>query len=145
MLLKTKALFSNKLKVFLVYTLVTNVISMELNKKEETQKLYYSISEVSEMFDLNASTIRFWEKEFDALKPTKNKKGNRLFTKKDIDYIGLIVDLVKQQGFTIQGAKDQLKGKQISKSQFAKREEAIQRLNDIKAKLIQLNDGIEGG
>ncbi len=145
MLLKTKALFSNKLKVFLVYTLVTNVISMELNKKEETQKLYYSISEVSEMFDLNASTIRFWEKEFDALKPTKNKKGNRLFTKKDIDYIGLIVDLVKQQGFTIQGAKDQLKGKQISKSQFAKREEAIQRLNDIKAKLIQLNDSIEGG
>jgi DNA-binding transcriptional MerR regulator len=145
LLLKTKALFSNKLKVFLVYTLVTNVISMELNKKEETQKLYYSISEVSEMFDLNASTIRFWEKEFDALKPTKNKKGNRLFTKKDIDYIGLIVDLVKQQGFTIQGAKDQLKGKQISKSQFAKREEAIQRLNDIKAKLIQLNDSIEGG
>lgn len=145
MLLKTKALFSNKLKVFLVYTLVTNVISMELNKKEETQKLYYSISEVSEMFDLNASTIRFWEKEFDALKPTKNKKGNRLFTKKDIDYIGLIVDLVKQQGFTIQGAKDQLKGKQISKSQFAKREEAIQRLNDIKGKLIQLNDSIEGG
>jgi DNA-binding transcriptional MerR regulator len=116
---------------------------MELNKKEETQKLYYSISEVSEMFDLNASTIRFWEKEFDILKPTKNKKGNRLFTKKDIDYIGLIVDLVKQQGFTIQGAKDQLKGKQVSKSQLAKREEVIQRLNEIKAKLIQLNDNIE--
>jgi DNA-binding transcriptional MerR regulator len=116
---------------------------MELNKKEETQKLYYSISEVSDMFDLNASTIRFWEKEFDVLKPTKNKKGNRLFTKKDIDYIGLIVDLVKQQGYTIQGAKDRLKSKQVSKSQIAKREEVIHRLNEIKTKLMQLNDDLK--
>ena len=81
---------------------------MAVNEKEETEKLYYSIGEVSELFDLNASTIRFWEKEFEMLSPTKNKKGNRLFTKKDIDYPSQIVDLVKQKGFTIQGAKEQL-------------------------------------
>src|SRR3954469_25224860 len=82
---------------------------MAETEKEQTEKLFYSISEVSEMFDLNASTLRFWEKEFDVLKPTKNKKGNRLFTQKDIDHIAQIVDLVKQKGFTIQGAKEQLK------------------------------------
>ena len=60
---------------------------MGITEKEETQKLYYSITEVSEMFELNASTLRFWEKEFDVLKPTKNKKGNRLFTQKDIDLL----------------------------------------------------------
>src|SRR3954468_16131972 len=84
---------------------------MRVNDKEETEKLYYSISEVSEMFDLNASTLRFWEKEFEVLKPAKNKKGNRLFTKKDIHHISRIVELVKQQGYTIQGAREQLKTK----------------------------------
>lgn len=104
-------------------------------EKEETQKLYYSISEVSEMFELNASTIRFWEKEFDVLRPSKNKKGNRLFTQKDIDHIARIVDLVKLKGYTIQGAKEQLKNRnQVSESKA----EVIQKLKDIKAKLIAL-------
>ncbi|MEI6021740.1 MAG: MerR family transcriptional regulator, partial [Bacteroidota bacterium] len=62
---------------------------MEISQKEETDKLYYSISEVSQMFELNASTLRFWEKEFEVLKPIKNKKGNRLFTKKDIEHIAI--------------------------------------------------------
>lgn len=112
---------------------------MGINEKEETEKLYYSISEVSELFDLNASTLRFWEKEFDVLKPTKNKKGNRLFTKKDIEHIARIVELVKQKGFTIQGAKEQLKekGNQKSSSNHA---EVIERLKDIRSKLIQLRD-----
>src|SRR4051812_8638544 len=88
---------------------------MAINEKEETEKLYYSISEVSELFDLNASTLRFWEKEFELLKPTKNKKGNRLFTKKDIEHIAQIVDLVKNKGFTIQGAREQLKNKALQK------------------------------
>ena len=60
---------------------------MEISQKEETDKLYYSISEVSQMFELNASTLRFWEKEFEVLNPIKNKKGNRLFTKKDIEHL----------------------------------------------------------
>jgi DNA-binding transcriptional MerR regulator len=114
---------------------------MSINEKEETEKLYYSISEVSELFDLNASTLRFWEKEFDVLKPTKNKKGNRLFTKKDIEHIAHIVDLVKQKGFTIQGAKEQLKQKNHSKSNS--NAEVIEKLKAIKAKLIQLRDSEE--
>lgn len=113
---------------------------MELSEKEETEKLYYSISEVSTMFDLNASTLRFWEKEFEVLNPTKNKKGNRMFTKKDIDYIATIVDLVKHQGFTIQGAKEQLKTKQVTKSIPGKNAEVIEKLKAIKEKLISLRD-----
>src|SRR3954466_11551105 len=111
---------------------------MSINEKEETQKLYYSISEVSEMFELNASTLRFWEKEFGVLKPTKNKKGNRLFTQKDIDHIAKIVDLVKQQGFTIQGAKDQLKNKGGAKPANSVNAEVINKLKSIRARLIEL-------
>ena len=83
---------------------------------EETEKLYYSITEVSAMFDVNASALRFWEKEFDILQPAKNKKGNRLFTKKDIEHIAQIVDLVKHKGFTIQGAREQLKTRAFNKN-----------------------------
>lgn len=112
---------------------------MPVNEKEETEKLYYSISEVSELFDLNASTIRFWEKEFEMLSPTKNKKGNRLFTKKDIEHLAQIVELVKQKGFTIQGAKEQLKNKPASKK-GGNNEEVIAKLKEIKAKLIKLGN-----
>jgi DNA-binding transcriptional MerR regulator len=111
---------------------------MAVNEKEETEKLYYSISEVSDLFDLNASTIRFWEKEFEMLSPTKNKKGNRLFTKKDIDHLAQIVDLVKQKGFTIQGAKEQLKNKSTAKKANTVNEDVIAKLKEIKAKLIDL-------
>ncbi len=114
---------------------------MAINEKEETEKLYYSISEVSELFDLNASTLRFWEKEFDVLKPTKNKKGNRAFTKKDIEYIRQIVDLVKHQGFTINGAKEQLRHKGSAKPNTTANAEVIEKLKTIRAKLIDLRDG----
>jgi DNA-binding transcriptional MerR regulator len=114
---------------------------MSINEKEETEKLYYSISEVSELFELNASTLRFWEKEFDVLKPTKNKKGNRLFTKKDIEHISKIVDLVKHQGFTIQGAKEQLKQKASGRSQSpASNAQVVEKLKHIRARLIELRD-----
>lgn len=114
---------------------------MPVNEKEETEKLYYSISEVSELFDLNASTIRFWEKEFEMLSPTKNKKGNRLFTKKDIEHLAQIVELVKQKGYTIQGAKEQLKNRPASKK--SSNEEVIAKLKEIKAKLIELGKSQE--
>lgn len=116
---------------------------MGINEQEQTEKLYYSISEVSDMFDLNASTLRFWEKEFEVLKPNKNKKGNRLFTKKDIENIAMIVDLVKQKGFTIQGAREQLKSKGSSKSTHVN-EEIIDRLKSIRSKLIDLRDSAPG-
>jgi DNA-binding transcriptional MerR regulator len=110
-------------------------------EKEETQKLFYTIGEVSEMFELNASTLRFWEKEFDFLRPSKNKKGNRTFTQKDIDNIAKIVDLVKQKGFTIQGAKEQLKASSGSGAKSSGNSaEVIAKLETIKDKLIDLRD-----
>jgi len=75
----------------------------------ENKKLFYPIGEVAEMFNLPTSTIRFWEQEFDILKPQKNKKGNRLFTNEDIVNLKLIYKLVKEEGYTLSGAKIHLK------------------------------------
>ncbi|MDZ4666067.1 MAG: MerR family transcriptional regulator [Bacteroidota bacterium] len=111
---------------------------MSVQSQEETEKLYYSISEVSQLFDINASTIRFYEKEFN-LKPTKNKKGNRLFTRKDIESLYKIVDLVKSKGYTLQGAKEQLK-KFDKSSQEEVKQQVIERLLNIKAQLLKIKD-----
>jgi len=78
-------------------------------KEVKVEKLYYSIGEVARMFDVNTSLIRFWEKEFDIIKPKKNKKGNRLFTKQDIDNFHIIYHLVKEKGMTLKGAKKKMK------------------------------------
>jgi DNA-binding transcriptional MerR regulator len=80
-----------------------------LRNGHKIEKIYYSIGEVAELFEVNQSLIRFWEKEFDILSPQKNKKGNRLFTKFDIENLKLIYHLVKERGYTLQGAKDKLK------------------------------------
>ncbi|MBK7309744.1 MAG: MerR family transcriptional regulator [Bacteroidia bacterium] len=111
---------------------------MSVQSQEETEKLYYTISEVSQLFDINASTIRFYEKEFN-LKPTKNKKGNRLFTRKDIESLYKIVDLVKSKGYTLQGAKEQLK-KFDKSSQEEVKQQVIERLLNIKAQLLKIKD-----
>jgi DNA-binding transcriptional MerR regulator len=81
---------------------------IEISEKQLT-KLYYTIGEVATMFDVNTSLIRFWEKEFTIIQPKKNKKGNRLFTPKDILNFNKIYNLVKVQGFTLEGAKNALK------------------------------------
>lgn len=112
-------------------------------KEPDIKKLYYSIGEVSEMFAVNASLIRFWENEFDVIKPKKNNKGNRLFTPEDIDNFKLIYNLVKEQGLTLEGAKKYLKEnkKQISyqlKTEKSHLWEIAQRLNRIKASLLEL-------
>lgn len=73
------------------------------------EKVYWTIGEVAAMFKVNASLIRFWEKEFDIIKPHKNKKGDRLFTKNDVSNFGIIYHLVKERGFTLQGAREKLK------------------------------------
>ena len=78
-------------------------------KEKKVEKLYYSIGEVARIFDVNTSLIRFWEKEFDIIKPKKNKKGNRFFTKQDIDNFHLIYHLVKERGMTLNGAKKKIK------------------------------------
>jgi DNA-binding transcriptional MerR regulator len=113
-----------------------------MSLKEETEKLFYTISEVSEMFDLNPSTLRFWEKEFEVLKPAKNKKGNRTFTRKDIDNIARIVELVKLKGFTIQGAREQLKKSRAANSEDPK-VAAVARLKHIREELLRLRDQID--
>lgn len=82
-----------------------------MSEPTKSNKLYYTIGEVSSMFDVNASLIRFWEKEFSILKPKKNKKGNRLFTQKDVDNLTLIYHLVKEKGYTLDGAKKKLREK----------------------------------
>ena len=74
-----------------------------------TGKYYYSIGEVAAMFNVNTSMIRYWEKEFDVLRPRKNKKGNRLFTERDVRYVHVIYQLLKVKGYTLAGAKQALK------------------------------------
>ncbi|HEY1038416.1 MAG TPA: MerR family transcriptional regulator, partial [Bacteroidia bacterium] len=105
---------------------------------EETEKLYYSIGEVAEMFDVKTSLIRFWEKEFDIIKPQKNTKGNRLFTKKDIENFRVIHHLVKDKGFTLQGAKEHLKGSKVSKEVINKNAETVNKLKKLKEALLEL-------
>ena len=76
---------------------------------KNTGKYYYSIGEVAAMFGVNTSMIRYWEKEFDVLRPRKNKKGNRLFTERDVRYVHVIYQLLKVKGYTLAGAKLALK------------------------------------
>ncbi len=104
---------------------------------KEISKLYYSIGEVAKMFDVNASLIRFWEKEFDIIKPKKNKKGNRMFTKADVENLHLIYHLVKERGFTLQGAKDKLKS---NKDETVQHHEIVKKLQQIKSFLLEIKD-----
>lgn len=102
----------------------------------EIKKLYYRIGEVAEMFDVAPSTIRYWESEFDVLRPRKSTKGNRLFTERDLRYLQMIHQLVKVKGYTIQGAKDAMKTK------FDKLEGnamLVRTLNDAKGFLLDLD------
>jgi len=78
-------------------------------KTFEIEKLYFSIGEVAEMFDVNASLIRFWEKEFPQLHPKKNSRGNRVYSKKDLELFRKIHHLVKEKGFTLDGAKNHMR------------------------------------
>jgi len=80
-------------------------------KEAEIKKLYYSIGEVAKMFGVSTSLIRYWESEFDNIKPKKNKKGNRLFMDGDIEAIHLVYHLVKEKGYKLEGAKEVLKQK----------------------------------
>ena len=79
--------------------------------EENTGKYYYTIGEVAKMFNVNTSLIRYWENEFDVLRPRKNKKGNRLFTQRDVRYVNVIYHLTKVKGYTLAGAKMALKEK----------------------------------
>lgn len=113
-------------------------------KESELTKLYYSIGEVAKMFDVNTSLIRFWEKEFPSIKPKKNKKGNRLFSPKSVMEIQKIYQLVKEEGYTLDGARNALKaGVELGSIEEGGVEEIerkilIQRLERIKERLLDL-------
>ena len=108
-------------------------MQIELSK----DKLYFSIGEVADAFGVNASLIRFWDKEFDILKPKKNAKGNRMFTQEDVKNLQLIYHLVKQRGFTLEGAKTHLKeGKKKTLDKF----DIISKLEGIKAELTNIKN-----
>lgn len=108
-------------------------------KEQKIEKLYYSIGEVAKIFEVNTSLIRFWEKEFDIIKPHKNKKGNRLFTPKDIDNFHLIYHLVKERGMTLKGAQKKLKeNKESTENNF----EVVKRLQDIRNVLVEIKESI---
>ncbi len=101
------------------------------------EKRYYKIGEVAKAFNVNTSLIRFWENEFDVLKPKKNKKGNRLFTPEDLANLQLIYFLVKEKGFTLEGAKNKLKE---SSDKIVSNHKIILRLEEIKNELTQIKN-----
>jgi len=104
-----------------------------------TDKRYYSIGELAKAFNVNASLIRFWDKEFDILQPKKNAKGNRMFTPEDVKNLQLIYHLVKERGFTLDGAKTHLKeGQKKTLDKF----EVISKLESIKAQLSSIKNAL---
>lgn len=98
------------------------------------EKRYYKIGEVAKAFGVNTSLIRFWDTEFDIIKPKKNAKGNRLFTQDDIKNFQLIYNLVKERGFTLEGAKKKLK----KNPEVVSNHEIISRLEAVKAELLKI-------
>ncbi len=108
-------------------------------KDKPVEKMYYSMGEVSKIIGENASLIRFWEREFSILSPKKNSKGNRLFTAKDLENLKLIYHLVKEKGYTLQGANDYLK---LNATTTKDRLEIIRALEETKKFLEELRDKV---
>ncbi|MDD4514819.1 MerR family transcriptional regulator [Massilibacteroides sp.] len=110
------------------------------DKDKNNKKLYYSISEVAAMFNLNESTLRFWEKEFNIIRPRKTGKGTRFYKTEDIEAIRLVYFLVKERGMTLAGARQKLKD---NKETTVKQEEIVNRLKQIKAELLSIRDAFD--
>lgn len=108
--------------------------------EEKYEKLYYRIGEVAEMFNVNASLIRYWESEFSVLRPRKSTKGNRMFTQRDLRYLRMIYQLVKVQGYTLQGAKDALKK---DFDQLERKTTVLMTLEKTKKFLLELDKELE--
>jgi len=108
-------------------------------KEKKVEKLYYTIGEVAVMFNVNPPMIRFGEKEFDIIKPKKNKKGNRFFTIQDIDNFRLIYHLVKEKGLTLQGARKKIReNREDTNNNF----QVIKALTDIKSLLLEIRESL---
>lgn len=107
--------------------------------KPLADKLYYTISEVSEHLDLAPSLLRYWEAEFNTIKPRRNKKGTRFYTKADIEQVKLIQLLVKDQGYTLQGARDKIK---TEKTKARKQVELREGLQNLRSFIAELHDAL---
>ena len=119
--------------------LTNHSIDMPPYKEKPIEKLYYSIGEVADIFGVNTSLIRFWEKEFTIIKPKKNRKGNRMFTQKDLENLRVIYHLVKERGFTLQGAKRKLRE---NRHDAINETEIVSRLSAIKSFLVEWRDNL---
>lgn len=109
-------------------------------KTESDIKLYYTIGEVSEKFGVNASLIRFWEKEFEVLKPKKNDNGKRLYTKSDLENLQLVFNLVKIEGYTLEGAKKIIEGKLFDSR---KEKKVAKTLHDLRSQLLEMKKALD--
>jgi len=110
-----------------------------LKRNRQIEKIYFPIGEVAEMFNVNTSLIRYWEKEFDIIKPFRNKKGNRLFTQKDVDNFHVIFHLVKERGFTLQGAREKLR---MNKQDTIDTVEIVKSLQQIRGFLVDIRENL---
>lgn len=108
------------------------------------EKLYYSMGEVAEMFDVNTSLIRHWESQFSILRPKRNKKGNRLFSPQDVENLKLIYHLVKERGMTLEGARKALR-KGPAGSGVDRDAELMERLQHIRALLVEVREDLKAG
>lgn len=99
-------------------------------KEKQIEKIYWSISEVAEMLDVSLSLLRFWESEFDIIQPLKNRKGDRFYNKRDIENLKMIYHLVKEKGYTLKGAKQQLNSKGDAVKSQQQTIETLKRLRD---------------
>ena len=106
-------------------------------KEKKIKKIYYSIGEVAAMFNVNKSLIRFWEKEFIIIKPKKNKKGNRYFTENDINNFKIIFHLVKERGYTLDGAKKKIRE---NKEDTINNVKIVNQLKDIRTQLVAIRE-----
>lgn len=108
-------------------------------KELKSEKHFYSIGEVATKFGLAPSTLRFWEKEFDTIKPYKNKKGDRFYTHEDINHLALINHLVKERGMTLKGARTKIKE---NKSETESTYEIVQKLQQIRSYLLEIKESL---
>lgn len=112
-----------------------------MNKKSNhRERIYYTIGEVADIFNINTSTIRYWEKEFDIIKPRRNNKGNRYFTTEDVENFHLIYHLVKESGYTLNGAKEKIKKDRRTSE---KESEISARLKEIRRFLVELRSELD--
>jgi DNA-binding transcriptional MerR regulator len=109
-------------------------------KEPKIEKVMFTIGEVAELMDTSTSTIRYWENQFDELKPKKNKKGNRLFSKEDIELVKFIHHLVKERGLTIKGAKQKLKD---NREETIHNYEIVKHLQSVRQQLLEIKDQLD--